>query len=93
MSSLWLVAVRAGKALAFALRRRIQRELERLLCKNQAGTLTEREQQRLDKLQRKADRVMLRKVRAAVLLRFRGHRLPTLEELRRFTLYRIGVPR
>jgi hypothetical protein len=63
-----------------------QRELERLLCKNQAGTLTEREQQRLDKLQREADRVMLRKARATVLLRFRGHWLPTLEEPHRCTL-------
>jgi hypothetical protein len=62
-----------------------QRELDRLLRKNQAGTLTEQERQKLDRLQHKADRVMLRKARAAVLLRFRGHRLPTLEELRRLT--------
>lgn len=62
-----------------------QRELDRLLHKNQAGTLTEQERQKLDRLQREADRVMLRKARAAVLLRFRGHRLPTLEELRRLT--------
>jgi len=60
-----------------------QRKLDSLLRKNQAGTLTKREQQKLDRLQREADRVMLRKARAAVLLRFRGHRLPTLEELRR----------
>jgi len=62
-----------------------QRELERLLRKNQAGTLTEQEREKLDQRQREADRVMLRKARAAVLLRFRGHRLPTLEELRRLT--------
>ena len=62
-----------------------QRKLDRLLRKNQAGTLTEQERQRLDRLQREADRVMLRKARAAVLLRFRGHRLPTLEGLRRLT--------
>ena len=62
-----------------------QRELDRLLRKNQAGTLTEQERQKLDRLQREADRVMLRKARADVLLRFRGHRLPTLEELRRLT--------
>jgi hypothetical protein len=62
-----------------------QRELDRLLRRNQAGTLTEQERQKLDRLQREADRVMLRKARAAVLLRFRGHRLPTLEELRRLT--------
>jgi len=51
-----------------------QRELERLLRKNQAGTLTEQERRKLDQLQRDADRVMLRKARAAVLLRFRGRR-------------------
>ena len=62
-----------------------QRELDRLFRKNQAGTLTEQERQKLDRLQREADRVMLRKARAAVLLQFRGHRLPTLEELRRLT--------
>jgi hypothetical protein len=62
-----------------------QRELDCLLRKNQAGTLTEQERQKLDRFQREADRVMLRKARAAVLLRFRGHRLPTLEELRRLT--------
>ena len=63
-----------------------QRELDRLLRKNQAGTLTGQECQELERLQREADRVMLRKARAAVLLRFRGHRLPTLEELRRLTV-------
>jgi len=63
-----------------------QRELEHLLRKNQADTLTELEQQRLNEIQYEADRVMLRKARAAVLLRFRGHRLPTLEELRTLTL-------
>ncbi len=62
-----------------------QDELDHLLRRNQAGTLTEQERQKLDRLQREADRVMLRKARAAVLLRFRGHRLPTLEELRRLT--------
>jgi hypothetical protein len=36
-------------------------------------------------LQQQADMVMLRKARAAVLLRFRGRRLPTLAELARQT--------
>ncbi|MDI6794458.1 MAG: hypothetical protein QME81_16595 [bacterium] len=63
-----------------------QRKLDRLLRENQAGTVTEQERQKLDQLQHEADRIMLRKARAAVLLRFRGHRLPTLEELRRPTL-------
>lgn len=76
--SLWQVML--GKVPAVQ-----QRELDRLLRKNQAGTLTEQERRKLDQLQREADRVMLRKARAAVLLRFRGHRLPTLEELRRLT--------
>ncbi|MCK4451394.1 MAG: hypothetical protein KAX26_12465 [Anaerolineae bacterium] len=61
-----------------------QRELDHLLRENQAGTLTEQGWQELDRLQREADRVMLHKARAAVLLRFRGHRLPTLRELRSF---------
>jgi len=39
------------------------------------------DQERLASLQMEADRVMLRKARAAVLLRFRGKRLPTLAEL------------
>jgi hypothetical protein len=63
-----------------------QSDLDDLLRKNQAGTLTRQEHQELERLQREADRVMLRKARAAVLLRFRGHRLPTLEELRRLTV-------
>ena len=40
----------------------------------------------LTSLQRAADRVMLRKARAAVLLRFRGERPPTLTELRQLTI-------
>jgi hypothetical protein len=37
---------------------------------------------RLDALRHKADRTMLRKARAAVLLRFRGQPAPTIAELR-----------
>jgi len=44
-------------------------------------SLTNAEQERLASLQQQADLVMLRKARAAVLLRFRGKRLPTLAEL------------
>jgi len=62
-----------------------QQRLDHLLTKNQAGILSEQERQELDTLQQEADRIMLRKARAAVLLRFRGHRLPTLEELRKLT--------
>lgn len=60
-----------------------QRKLERLLKKNKSGKLNDSERAELATLQNDADRVMLRKARAAVLLRFRGHRLPTLAELRK----------
>ena len=56
--------------------------IEDLLEKNRAGTLADAELGRVDALQRKVDRTMLRKARAAVLLRFRGQRVPTLAELR-----------
>lgn len=60
-----------------------QRRLNRLLRKSKVAELNEAERGDLAVLQREADRVMLRKARAAVLLRFRGRRLPTLVELRR----------
>jgi len=59
-----------------------QRKLHWLLDKNQAGTLTSRERKELESLQFQADKVMLRKAHAAVLLKWRGHRIPTPEELR-----------
>lgn len=62
-----------------------QRRLTRLLRKNKAGKLTESERASLAVLQKEADHVMLRKARAAVLLRFRGRRLPTLVELRKIS--------
>jgi hypothetical protein len=60
-----------------------QRRLQRLLRKNKAGKLAGSERVELSALQTEADRVMLRNARAAVLLRFRGRRLPTLIELRK----------
>jgi hypothetical protein len=51
-----------------------------LLC-NQAGMLTDAEREQQAILQQQADLGMLRKGRAAVLLRFRGKRVPTLAEL------------
>ena len=63
-----------------------QQELETLLQRNQAGHLTEAERQRLAAIQEALNRIMLQKARAAVLLRFRGKRLPTLDELRRLTI-------
>ena len=63
-----------------------QQALDELLWRNQAGELTPSERERLVALQRTADLVMLRKARAAVLLRFRGQRIPTLTELRQLTI-------
>ncbi|MCI0693199.1 hypothetical protein L0337_14490 [candidate division KSB1 bacterium] len=60
-----------------------QRKLNLLLDKNKSGKLSESERAELAALQNDADRLMLRKARAAVLLRFRGQRLPTLAELRK----------
>jgi len=60
-----------------------QRKLNGLLEKNKIGGLTGAERIELEALQNEADRVMLRKARAAVLLRFRGQRLPTLVELKK----------
>ncbi len=56
-----------------------------LLQKNQAGELTDIEQKQLAVLQKEVNKIMLQKARAAVLLRFRGQRLPTLTELRQLT--------
>ena len=62
-----------------------QRRLHYLLSRNQAGILTDPEREQLAILQQQADLVMLRKARAAVLLRFRGKRVPTLAELSQLT--------
>ena len=52
-----------------------------LLEKNRDGTLTEAERAELTQLRQEADELMLRKAYAYVLLKWRGHRLPTLAEL------------
>ncbi len=57
------------------------REISELLEKKKEKSLTEKESKTLEDLQQEADLMMLRKARAAVLLRFRGHRPPTLAEL------------
>ncbi|MFO0755853.1 MAG: hypothetical protein U0359_05150 [Byssovorax sp.] len=57
-------------------------EIEALLEKNRAAALADAELDRLHALRREADRTMLRKARAAVLLRFRGQPVPTMDELR-----------
>jgi hypothetical protein len=56
-----------------------QRRLERLLEKNQQGELTARENQALSELRAGGDRLMLLRSYAALLLKYRGHRLPNLE--------------
>jgi hypothetical protein len=57
-----------------------QGQLRALLEKNRSTSLTEVERKTLASLQHRADLVMLRRARAAVLLRFRGKRIPTLAE-------------
>jgi hypothetical protein len=56
-----------------------QRRLERLLDKNQRGELTDRERRALGDLRSEADRFMLRRSYAALLLKYRGHRVPNPE--------------
>ena len=63
-----------------------QHQLHDLLLRNQAGMLTDAEREQLAILQQQADLVMLCKARAAVLLRFRGKRVPTLAELSQMTV-------
>jgi hypothetical protein len=63
-----------------------QHRLHDLLIRNQASVLTESEHEQLAVLQQQTDLVMLRKARAAVLLRFRGRRVPTLAELSQLTV-------
>ena len=48
-----------------------------LLEQNSSGNITDAEQLELIKLRYEADRFMLCKAQAAVLLRWRGHHLPT----------------
>ncbi len=52
------------------------RRHKRLLQKNAAGTLSEREQHELEHLRAETDRHVLRKSFALALLKWRGHTLP-----------------
>jgi len=52
-----------------------------LLEKNQAGQVTEAERQELTALRAESDRLMLQKAYAWSVLRWRGQRMPSLEEL------------
>jgi hypothetical protein len=56
-----------------------QQKLSRLLRKNQAGTLTERERKALDELISESERLMLRKARAYALLKWRGYAPAVME--------------
>jgi hypothetical protein len=57
-----------------------QRRLERLLGKNERGELTDRERRALAELRAEGDRLMLRRSYAALLLKYRGHRVPNIED-------------
>jgi hypothetical protein len=59
----------------------MQSRLERLLDKNQREELTDPERRALDELHADGDRRMLRRSYAALLLKYRGHRVPRLEDL------------
>jgi hypothetical protein len=56
-------------------------EYELLLNKKKEGTLTDEDEQRLGALRREADVLTFRRGYAAVLLKRRGYRLPTLREM------------
>jgi len=56
------------------------RQYDRLLEKNRRGVLTKRERERLEQLRHAADRIMLRRARAYVLLKWRGYRVTELLE-------------
>ena len=55
-----------------------QDRLDHLLQKNQTEDLSEVEQQELDQLHTEANRLMLQKSYAHVLLKWRGHQMPKL---------------
>ncbi|MBM3234747.1 hypothetical protein FJZ31_00435 [Candidatus Poribacteria bacterium] len=59
-----------------------QRRYSFLLRKNQKGTLTEKEREQLAQLGAEARKLTLRKSHAYAILKWRGHRIPTLVELR-----------
>jgi hypothetical protein len=74
--------VALGKVAESVLAPAQQRRLAGLLDKNQRGELTVRERQALARLRAAADRLMLRRSYAYLLLKYRGHRVPNLGDLR-----------
>ncbi len=60
-----------------------ERRLATLLDRNREGALSPRDQQALTELRTTADRLLLRRSYAYLLLKYRGHRIPSLAELRK----------
>jgi hypothetical protein len=58
-----------------------QRRMQRLLDKNQREELTDRERRALAELRAAGDRLTLRRSYAALLLKYRGHRIPNIESI------------
>ncbi|MEW5985350.1 MAG: hypothetical protein AB1791_01805 [Chloroflexota bacterium] len=71
---LWQVARSVAEA-------KTQRRHSLLLQKNTQGNLTDREREMLVELRMAADRLMVRKAYAYLLLKWRGYRVPSLTEL------------
>ena len=58
-----------------------QRKLSQLLDKNQAGAITKKEHQQLDKILQEGQQLTVIKAHAWVLLKWRGEPIPTYKEL------------
>jgi len=61
----------------------LQRQYSRLLTKSSQGTITAREKEILHTLGEQARLLTLKTAHAYMLLKWRGHRVPSLEELQR----------
>jgi hypothetical protein len=61
----------------------LQRQYSRLLAKNSQGTITEQEQETLRTLGEQARFLTLKTAHAYLLLKWRGHRIPSPEELQK----------
>ncbi len=61
----------------------LQRQYSRLLAKNSQGTITAQEKETLRTLGEQARLLTLKTAHAYLLLKWRGHRVPSLEELQR----------
>ena len=61
----------------------LQRQYSRLLAKNSQGTITAHEQEALHALGEQARLLTLKAAHASMLLKWRGHRVPSPEDLQR----------